>query len=109
MSIENLFQKYVRKSENFIDKLTYGEDEDKWVRYARRKEFREKYGNLFIVAWTPGLYAYCDIKDHFRNSKLTRKQKAISFAAAIGYELILDTARIGSIYLIYKFTKYLFF
>lgn len=109
MSIENLFQKFERKKEEFIDNLIYGKDEDRWVRYARKRDFREKYGNPFIAAWTPGLIAYVNIRDYLRNSKFTKKEKAVLCITAVGCELILDVVKVGGIYLCYKLTKYLFF
>ena len=97
--------------EDFIENIFYGKDEDRWERYARRKEkkeFERKYGGKHTLVWVPGLFAYSRIKEDLKIPEFTKKEKAIFCAVDIGCELVLDAIKIGCIYGAYRFYDYLF-
>ncbi len=98
MSHENLFSR--------LDNFAYGKDV--FVRHARRREFKERYGNRYLVAWLPGWFAYRSIRAHVRNPKFTTKQKVALCAADLGGELLLDAVRVVSAYGLYRFADYVF-
>lgn len=102
----NIFKQYNRCKEKFIDDLFYGKDEDLFVRHARRRKIREIYGNPHLVAWIPGMFFYLTTREDLRDSNLTRKEKAILIAGNFGLELILDVARVGAAYGVYKVIQY---
>jgi len=107
MQKENLLTKLDKKQEDLIDNITHGKNEDIFVRNARRKEFEKKYNNRHLAAWMPGWYAYVNIKEDIKNPEWTKTEKAISCGFTIVHEIILDAARLGAIYGLYKWIDYL--
>ena len=108
MSKETPLTRLDKAQETFIDNLVYGKEEDVFVRHARKREFKEKYGNRHLAAWLPGWYAYVNIRDDIKNPELTTKQKVALCAVDVGLELVLDAVRVGCVYGLYKFADYLF-
>jgi len=106
----NFFRGIRRTSEDFVDDLFYGKDEDIFARHHRRREFeRRNYGlNRFLVPLVPLLFAYGHIRDAIKDPEYTPKQKAGICTQAIGCELMLDVVRIGGVYLLYKLADHSF-
>jgi len=93
----------------FIDDIIHGKSEDIFIRSARNREFKEKYGNIHIATWLPFYFTYINVKDVIKkNPEITKKEIIIGCAINLGLELILDATRIGAIYGLYKFNEYLY-
>jgi hypothetical protein len=108
MADKDLLTRLGRSEDDFVDNLVYGKDEDGFVRHARRREFKEKYGNKHLTVWMPLWFTYINTRDDIRNPQLTTKQKVIACAFNLGTEIVLDAIRLGCIYTAYRITDYLF-
>ena len=101
----------MKKINNFIDDIIYGKDEDIFVRSARnrasKEEIKEKFGDVRVAAWVPGICAYVWMRDHIKNPELTKKEKFYLCAIDLGIELGLNAIRFGIIYGTFEFNKYL--
>ncbi|MCB9358378.1 hypothetical protein H6503_00445 [Candidatus Woesearchaeota archaeon] len=102
-----LIKKNYNSIDDAFDRVFHGE-ETQMERYARRREFANKYGEGRFNHWIPGLYAYVNIRETLQKDDLSKRQKATEIGMALTGELALNVIRVGAIYTIYRLHNYLF-
>jgi len=101
MSQENPLRRLTDLHETTIDNVVYNLSEDPIIGQARVREFNNQYGNIHLVAWVPGIFAYTRIKKTLNDSRLTTGNKAARIGIDLACELTLDLIRFGSLYGLY--------
>lgn len=92
-----------------IDNTLYGRDEDAIVRHARRVEFDQRYGNLWLATLVPGLMAYRGIRADLKNPELTKPEKAARCALELVVGVSIEATRFFGIYFSYQMYSHMFF
>ena len=83
----------------FIDDIIHGKSEDIFIRSARNREFKEKYGNIHIATWLPFYFTYINVKDVIKkNPEITKKEridKQYYTTFAINKSQVLESIKIA--------------